>query len=330
MVIGDIDAENQATYADRWEQEEQDLGRDDFAELFLHIRMIFAKERGRRELLLEFEQQVLQRYLPGDGARFVDDVLIPYSDAYEHLTTQNYPMTAGWEKVNNWLRRLVQIDNNDWRPPALWALTNHANDPAYLDQFLAQLETLAASMLIRRVYATPRASRYADLLKQLDGGRGLDSPAFCLDPAETSETMARLNGEIYLVPPVRKYVLLRLDELLANQPGVSYQHKMITVEHVLPQNPERKSRWMRQFTEDERAYWTHRLANLVLLNRAKNSEAQRLDFAQKKAKYFKGPKGVAIFALTTGVLEESTWTPEVLDARQKDLLGSLSSLWHLA
>ena len=328
-VIGDIPPEDQAIYADKWEQEEQDLGRDGFAELFLHIRMIFAKERGRRELLLEFDQQVLREYLPGKGTQFIDNVLIPYSDAYEHLITQNYPATDEWEKVNNWLRRLVQLDNNDWRPPALWALKHHGTDPVYLNDFLRRLETLAASMLIRRVYATPRASRYAELLKQLERGQGLDSPAFALDPDEKAATLAGLKGEIYLVRAVRKYVLLRLDDRLANQPGVSYQHKMITVEHVLPQSPKRDSIWVRDFTEDELLHWTHRLANLVLLNRAKNSEAQRFDFEEKKTKYFTGPNGVATFALTTSVLGESAWTPEVLEQRQATLIGLLADEWGL-
>lgn len=328
-VIGDVASADQPAYADKWEQEEQDLGRDDFAELFLHIRMIFAKERARRELLLEFDQQVLSRYVPGDGARFVDEVLIPYSDAYERLVTQNYPMADGWEKVNNWLRRLGQLDNNDWRPPALWALKHHGNDPHYLDEFLARLEALAASMLVRRVYATPRATRYAELLKQLELGLGLESAAFALDEKEKSETLERLRGEIYLVRAVRKYVLLRLDDKLANQPGVSYQHKMITVEHVLPQNPAGDSAWVEHFTEDERLQWTHRLANLVLLNRAKNSEAQRFDFEDKKVKYFTGPNGVAAFALTTGVLAEASWTPEVLAGRQDRLIGLLASEWGL-
>ncbi len=328
-VIGDIASEDQPAYADKWEQEEQDLGREGFAELFLHIRMIFAKERARRELLLEFDQQVLQDYLPGKGVQFVDDVLIPYSNAYEHLITQNYPMTDGWEKINNWLRRLVQLDNNDWRPPALWALKNHGNDPAYLDSFLRKLETLAASMLIRRVYDTPRALRYAELLKQLEAGHGLASAAFGLDPSEKAETRARLEGELYLVQPVRKYVLLRLDDKLANQPGVSYQHKMITVEHVLPQNPKADSDWMQHFSDAQRTHWTHRLANLVLLNRAKNSEAQRFDFQNKKTRYFTGPNGVVPFALTTGVLAEPAWTPKVLERRQGELIALLADEWSL-
>ena len=101
---------------------------------------------------------------------------------------------------------------------------------------------------------------------------------------------------------MRKYVLLRLDDLLAKQPGVSYQHKMITVEHVLPQNPKDSSVWKPDFTDDQRLQWTHRLGNLVLLNRAKNSEAQNYDFAKKKENYFTGANGSAIFALTTQVL----------------------------
>jgi hypothetical protein len=101
------------------------------------------------------------------------------------------------------------------------------------------------------------------------------------------------------------------------------------VEHVLPQHPKSDSLWAQNFSEEQREEWTHRLANLVLLNRAKNSEAQRLDFDEKKTKYFTGPNGVAAFALTTQVLKESAWTPDVLKERQKTLVGILSSEWGL-
>ena len=41
-VIGHLPHASQSSYADKWEQEEQDLGRDAFAELFQHIRMILS------------------------------------------------------------------------------------------------------------------------------------------------------------------------------------------------------------------------------------------------------------------------------------------------
>ena len=281
-VIGAMSPSQQSEYAEKWEDAEDGLSRTNFHELFLHIRMIFAKERGHRELLKEFRAQVLDKYLPKHPERFVDDVLIPYADAYERIIEQDYVSTSGAEKVNNWLKRLVQLDNNDWRPPALWAMRHHSEDPQFLDQYFAKLERLAASMLLRRVYATPRSTRYADLLKQLERGHGLDSPAFQLSPEERSETKRRLNDEIYRIAPVRKYVLLRLDETLANAPGVSYDHKIITVEHVLPQNPTSTSPWLKSFTDEERDYWTHRLANLVLLNRTKTQRRRTSPSARRR------------------------------------------------
>lgn len=328
-VIGDVSDQEAAEYADKWEQEEVDLGRDAFADLFGHVRMIFMKERAGKVLLQEFDEQVLSKYLPGKAREFVDDVLIPYSDAYEHLLTQNYPDDGNWSPVNNWLRRLKQVDNDNWRAPALWALKEHGNDPAYLSEFLRKLERLAASMLLRRMYATPRGTRYGELLRQLEKGDGLSAAAFALTPEELVETKDRLADRIYLVAPVRKYVLLRLDDLLAKQPGVSYQHKMITVEHVLPQNPKDGSVWKQDFTDDERLQWTHRLGNLVLLNRAKNSEAQNYDFAKKKANYFTSANGSAVFALTTQVLTHDVWTPAVIEARHESLLAVLHKEWEL-
>jgi len=328
-VIGDVSDQDAVEYADKWDQEEVDLGRDAFANLLGHVRMIFKKERATKVLLQEFDEQVLSKYLPRRGREFVDDVLIPYADAYEHLLTQNYPDDVNWSPVNTWLRRLMQLDNDNWQAPALWALKEHGNDPAYLSEFLRKLERLAASMLLRRVYATPRGSRYGELLKQLEKGAGLSAKAFDLMPEELAETKDRLADRIYVVAPVRKYVLLRLDDLLAKQPGASYQHKMITVEHVLPQNPKDSSVWKQDFTDEERLRWTHRLGTLVLLNRAKNSAAQNYDFAKKKANYFTSANGSAVFALTTQVLMQDEWTPAVIEARQTDLLAVLHKEWEL-
>lgn len=317
-------------YASRWEDAEEDLGREAFADVFLHIRMIFAQERAKRELLKEFPEQVLNQYLPDRAKEFVDDVVVPYASAYEVSRDSSYTAPSGADKVNLWFKRLNQLDNNDWRPAAMWALHKHSGDPAWLDDFLCGLERLAASMLLRRTYATPRANRYAQLLKELDAGHGLGAPALELSDEEKQETRLRLGGDLYLVTKVRKYVLLRLDEMLANNPGVTYDHALITVEHVLPQQPRSDSIWLQDFAPGDLEQWTHRLANLVLLNRAKNSEAQNFDFVEKKSRYFSGKNGVATFALTSQVLGQPTWTPQVLKHRQQALLTTLSSGWSLA
>jgi hypothetical protein len=281
-----------------------------------------------RELLREFPDVVLSRY-QGREAEFVDEVLVPYADALQMLVNRTYQATVGAQEVNLWLRRLAQLDNVDWQPPALWALRHHANDGVWLARFLCRLERLAASLLVRRFGPTERQQRYGNVLRALDGGAGLDASPLDLTPAEQAETLRLLNGEVYRQARVRRYVLLRLDEELAAAPGVSYDHKVITVEHVLPQNPAHSSQWRRVFDDRERALWTHRLANLVLLNRSKNSQAQNYDFSQKKEKYFAGKKGVVAFALTSQTINEPRWTPAVLDRRQRDLVDLLARTWDL-
>lgn len=131
-----------------------------------------------------------------------------------------------------------------------------------------------------------------------------------------------------MLPRVPRPLLLRLDRLLA-EAGAIYNHPIISVEHVLPQNPQDGSQWLTWFPDaEERSYWTHRLANLVLLSSRKNTRASNYEFNRKKTEYFqKG--GVQTFALTSQVVSQDEWTPAVLEARQKQLLSKLEEEWRL-
>lgn len=128
----------------------------------------------------------------------------------------------------------------------------------------------------------------------------------------------RLDGELYLIPKIRLYVILRLDNAFLDNglsnPKVYYDFSSITIEHVLPQNPANGSQWEAFFpSQQQREKYLHRIGNLVLLSCKKNSAAQNFDFKNKKAKYFITIEGVSPFALTTQVLSEDEWTPEVIE-----------------
>lgn len=330
QVIGSIPEGSRQHYADLWESLEEELGREEFANLFLYLRMIVSRKRAVRSLLQEFPEQVLNPYITArNGIGFIKEVLQPYAKADVRLRAQDYSGGPAWDQVNAWLKRLDELDNDDWRPIALWALRHHPDDPTFLAAFLSRLERLAASMLLRREYRTPRMQRYHILLDQLAEGAGMDAPAFELTDSEKADSLERLAGEIYLTRQVRRYVLLRLDSMLADNPGASYDHAIITVEHVLPQTPATDSRWRQAFTEEEAEHWVHRLGNLLLLNRRKNSQAQNYDFGKKKDVYFTTAQGVAMFALTTQVVNTEEWTPEVVARRHEYLLGLLADAWEL-
>ena len=75
--------------------------------------------------------------------------------------------------------------------------------------------------------------------------------------------------------------------------------------------------------------WCTFSATWRLLSHRKNSAAQNYDFEKKKTKYFVSRGKVSPFALTTQVLNEAQWTPDVIPRRQADLLGRLQRLSRL-
>lgn len=108
-----------------------------------------------------------------------------------------------------------------------------------------------------------------------------------------------------------------------------YDYDTVTVEHVLPQNPSAGSDWLKWFPETSaRMAWVHRIGNLALLTRKKNSAASNYDFERKKTAYFaKG--GVSPFVLTTQVLNDQEWTQSIISARQQELVARLEAHWRL-
>ena len=326
-IIGAMPEAIRTTYTDQWEEIEEELGREDFRELFAHIRMIHVKSKARGNLNQEFEDGVLTKV---NGRKFIDSVLTPLSEAYQIVSRAAYESTGDAERVNAYLRHLSRLDNYDWVPPAIAFFEKQRDNGEALFLFSRDLERLAYVLFIGRANINERIRRYASVLREIEEGDDLsaDISALQLAAEEQSAVLSSLDGPIYLQTRVRMPLLLRLDSLLADK-GATYEHKVLSIEHVLPQTPAAESIWLTWFPKEEaRELWMHRLANLVLLSRQKNTQAQNFDFERKKREYFQR-KGVATFALTSQVLNESEWTPNVLENRQSELIGRLKSEWRL-
>ena len=325
-IIGALPENIRSRQTEIWEEIEEGLGRDRFRDLFAHICMLYMKRRPRRTLQQEFQDNVLKTE---DRANFIDKMLEPYADAYRTVTGASYASTDGSEEVNKYLRYLNQLDNFDWIPPAMAFCRRNQNPEAFL-RFVRDLERLAYTMFIGRANVYRRTSIYADILRAIDQKEdlyGVSSP-LQLSSKEISDVLSALDGPIGSLTRVRRILLLRLDSLLADR-GTRYEYPTISIEHVLPRNPERNSQWLRDFPdEEERTEWTDRLANLVLLSRTMNSSALNHDFERKKREYFQRG-GVVTFALTSQVLSETAWTPAVLQRRQRELINALKKEWRL-
>lgn len=329
-IVSRIDGEEtQDAYAAKWEEVEEVIGREEFKDLFGHLRMMYRRAKLEGTVLAEFREYVIKK-VP-EPKKLVDDVIVAGAWAFDQVRRREWDGETDSktqkkiEEVLDWLNRL---DNVDWVPVALRILQATANPAAVLTA-LTSLERLAAFLLTTRTMINDRIRRYAAVLDGLDkdvdvnGNGGLQ-----LSADDQKEFVQALDGELYLEPKVRVYVLLRLDGALGDA-SAKYDVDTVTVEHVLPQHPRDKSEWLTNFPMDTDRAWTHRIGNLLLLPRRKNSEASNWDFDEKKKKYFTSKKGVSTYALTSQVLKESTWTPSVVSRRQGELLAVLKEQWSL-
>lgn len=327
-IIGAIAKAQRDTYTRTWEQLEEDLGRDGFGELFSHVRMIYRKAKPQGTLLKEFRDHVG----PADPVVFVEQVLKPMAQAFREIGDADYASTHHAEAVNDTLRWLNRIEFKDWMPPALAYFTRHRASPEKLLKFVTDLERLAYSMLIRKSGVNERIERFARLTAAVEAGDdlSLQDSALQLSPQEQYATWAALDGPLYQTHSARALgvILLRIDALVSDG-SKTMAHDLVTVEHVLPQQPKPGSVWNDWIpSAQDRALWVHRLGNLALLNRKKNSAASNYDFDRKKQAYFsKG--GACAFPLTTQVLQQADWKAATLQFRHDALIAKSEEHWRL-
>lgn len=324
-IIGGVEPSLRDSYTKKWEDEEEDLGRDEFNELFGHIRMIYRKAKPQGTLLKEFKEHVAPAERP---QFFVDEILLPMAQAFSELRQADYASQRHAEQVNECLRWLNRLEFKDWLPPAIAYWVRFRQEPDAVVHFVRDLERLGYSMLARKCGVNERLERFSSLTLAIETGKELfvDGSPLQLAPNEQQQTYAALSGPLYDTHSSRALavLLLRLDQLMSDGTA-SYKHDVVSVEHVMPQQPAPNSQWRTWVpTSASHQHWVHRLGNLALLSRKKNSSASNRDFNWKKTAYFtKG--GISSFALTTQVLQHVEWTVDVMERRQADMLKAFEN-----
>ncbi|WRB61472.1 DUF262 domain-containing protein [Helicobacter pylori] len=138
-----------------------------------------------------------------------------------------------------------------------------------------------------------------------------------------------------------KSVLILVNYFMSDDANPAYikMDDDLHVEHILPQNPDPSSQWVKDFSEEERERYTHSLANLTLLGGTKNKKASNLDFQDKKKIYMgeeirlnkKRPSRVmTCYKMTIDIAHHYTeWTPKSLEKREKELIEIIESVLTL-
>ncbi len=153
------------------------------------------------------------------------------------------------------------------------------------------------------------------------------------------------DSHVYKKQPTRnpwiKPILILVEYFMSDDPKPKriQMDENLHVEHILPQNPDPSSQWVKDFSEEERERYTHSLANLTPLGGTKNTKASNLDFKDKKKIYMgeeislskkKTPRVMTCYKMTIDIAHHYTeWTPKSLEKREKDLMSIIESVLTL-
>ena len=95
--------------------------------------MIHRKQKMQGTLIAEFREFVPTAKQP---ARFIDNELSPYADAYEEITDQAFTSFKHADEINRQLVHLSRLDNFDWQPPAIEVIARRRGEPDLVLRFL--------------------------------------------------------------------------------------------------------------------------------------------------------------------------------------------------
>lgn len=329
QLLDRVSPDDEIQVSKRWEDVEVALGGARFAELFTHIRMIYEREKPRESLESAFPKRV--PVFLNEPEKFMGEVLEPYADAFTLLMNHDGLVERFDHNTAVLIKSLNRLDNKDWLPPVLFAIHQYSDGPRKdLKDFIFKIERLAYFLFVIRADVNVRMSRYADVLNDMEFNR-FHMPSHCsldITKTESEKLFNALYGDIYSLSRVAKPLLLRLEQASSDISAI-YDLPVISVEHVCPQSIKVGSQWSSWYSElEDHQYWVHSLANLVLLNRRKNTSASNYDFDDKKTKYFTNGDSCP-FIITNEVLSFETWKPEDLENRQHDLIKRLAVDWKL-
>lgn len=318
--IGQMDKEQLKKYSKIWEDIESKYG-DNFDRFLVFIRNIIVKQKANSNLLDEFEKNIYEKGKLSKGKETID-LLSRYDEIYDEI------IELQSDKLSNQYKNLITIMkiglvSEDWIPPLMYYYNKFKFNR--LDDFLKKLEYKFSGDLISQETPTTRTENMNKIMKEIERIDVLDledfinsSHFFDINKNSYREVV---NGNIYKRKFVR-YLLLKLEYLKSDNTVHLSSYKNISVEHILPQNPSPNSYWINSFTREERDFWTHKIANLVLISKRKNSKLGNLDYKEKKERYLKDRvdafKGSKIF-----LEKNSEWNVDVLEKRQSILVDML-------
>ena len=318
--IGEVGEEDLDEYCESWEYLEEKYNKS-FDRFLSFARTILLKNKPVSNLLDEYEKNIYKKGILKKGKNTID-FLIELDQVYDAIIDLND------KELSNEYKNLVTImkiglHSDEWIP----ALMSYFIKFKYynLDEFIKRLEYKFVGDLMSNISPSKRRENLNNIIKTIEiiNESTIDTLLDNKELFDIDKNIFRnnINGEVY-GKKYTKYLLLKIEYLMSDNAVHLSDYKEISIEHILPQNPPKKSHWTKDFTENQRKLWTNKLCNLVLISNKKNVKLGNLDFKKKKEEYLK--HRMDVFNNSKILLDKSSkWDEATLKSRQNTLVNML-------
>ncbi|MEL8055997.1 MAG: DUF262 domain-containing HNH endonuclease family protein [Pseudomonadota bacterium] len=304
----------------RWAEFEAEIGGGNMNDLLSLITGIFTRNGKGPD---GFTSGVLSKM---SAESFLKEELPAYFRAYKTISSGKPGFDDPGGHIASHINHLRLIDHQLWRPVALKYLRYTSHKPERMRDFFAKLERFAFVMMLVVTDARPRQKRYQKLLDSIGATRSIfdRGEPLKIDRSEIARLHERLQTRIG-APRQRKAVALRLNAAVESGYALTPEHGA-TLEHVLPRNPAEDSHWNTTWPNvNAQRELCETIGNFVLLSERLNQAVDTLSFRDKCALYF--DKSQTVFPLTEDLRGRTTWTPDDVRTRSKDLADILMRDW---
>jgi hypothetical protein len=324
-LISVMPADEQETAARAWDQQQMVVGSAGLGLLLPLIRALALKRRSSQPV----EEDLVRHFRLNEGGKdFMDRHLVASAQWLDRIGRRRIGRSETRKAI------AAHIETVSWhsRPlvlaPALAWLQTHGDDHAKTPEFWRLFERLVWLLRISGSDQTAEERRLLAVVREI--GR-LDDPARMpsleIERKMMRQALSNLDSRTFDRRPYAPMVLRLLSLLAGREPG-PLEHGEVTVEHVLPRNPDAAGAWAAVGFSSEakvKAY-SGRIGNLVLVDGETNQLADRKSYGEKQ-EVFRASRG---FVLLSEAIQEPAWTPEVIDRRSAQQIATLQRYWGLS
>lgn len=334
--LSKIEESEREKWSKKWREIENNIGREEVEKVIEFIRTLKLKTKAKTSIYEEYNKEILDKLI-NKGKEFIE-YLERISNIYRDLVLEpeNLKVDNEYKNLVTLMRDYIPFD--DWIPSLIAFYEKFYNNREikksindYLPHFLRKLEKKTVIEWVIRFTPTQRIMSLNEVIKLIEKENepenvisGIDDPK--IKKEMKSKFESEINSRDFYYENFSKYLLLRIDLKKWDQENFPGYRGLITIEHILPQEPLENSDWTKKFDKEQREEWTNKIGNLVLLSRRKNSRAKNYDFKKKKEAYF-FKDGKTPFVITQELEKIDEWNLDALKNRHEKLVNELIEIY---